>query len=108
METTMFNKTTLSAAALVIAVVAIQPISAANAKTVFINPALVANVPAKATIFVPPKISCTSAKQAIKANGYKKVKKIECDGFVYTFKGKMNGKKYAIAINAVTKKIWTL
>ncbi len=116
----MFKNVTLSTVAIAVALTAILPVTGASAKTVKLAPAATNDLvlePAYTTplpplktpeIFLPPKISCASAKQAIRTNGYKKVKKIECDGFVYTFKGKKNGKKYAIAINAVTKKIWTL
>ena len=125
----MFKKTTLSVAAFAVAFIAIQPISGASAAGPFINPQPFAPTDPAAPFVnepvfegpsvsgapvtpiqpvLPDPISCKAAKKLVKNAGYKKVKKIECNGSVYTFKVKKNGQKMVVAINAVTKQIWTV
>ena len=98
-------KLSFTAAAIAVALTAMPLASNANA-TGLIVPELVETV--DPDIFVLPKMSCRAAKKKVKNAGYKKVRKIECNGSVYTFKGKKNGIKYAIAINATTGNIWTI
>lgn len=103
----MLKNITFTAAAFAVALTAIQPVTSASANGLYVNP----NVLEKKVYpgnFLPPRISCKSAKKLVKNAGFKKVRKIECDGYVYTFKGKKNGSKYAVAINAITKKVWVI
>ena len=56
-------------------------------------------------ILVPTPVSCKGAKKLVKNAGYKKVKKIECDGTIYTFKAKKNGAKLVVTVNKYSKTI---
>ena len=103
----MLKNITLTAAAVAVTLAAIQPVTSASANGLYVNPNGLEKKVYPA-VFLPPKISCKAAKKLVKTHGYKKVRKIECDGYVYTFKAKKYGKKYAIAINAVTKKVWAI
>ena len=125
----MFRKTTLSVAALAVAFIAFQPVSGASAAGPYVNPypyhpvitaepladepvftgPLVSDTPVTPILPVLPNpISCKAAKNLVKNAGYKKVKTIECNGGIYTFKAKKNGQKMVVAVNAITKQIWAV
>ncbi len=124
----MFRDTTLSVIAIAAAFVAFQPIANANAEGVYqINPEILAVEPAitpelvatptlaepdytiipSDPIVLDP-ISCKAARKLVKNAGYHKIKTIECNGAVYTFKAKKNGHKMAVAVNAYSKQVSAL
>ena len=80
----MFTKATLSVAALAAAFIAVQPIAGADAETLTLRPEIRDVLGTE--VLLPTPITCGAAKSLVKNAGYKKVKKIECNGPVYTFK----------------------
>jgi hypothetical protein len=54
---------------------------------------------------VPPTLmTCKNARQLVRNNGYKKVRKVECNGAVYTFTAKKEkkGPKVVVKVHALT------
>jgi hypothetical protein len=113
----MTTKTIFSITALVAGFIALQSINSANAEGLevellpadlgverTIDPEILVDAP----ILLPSPITCKAAKSLVKDAGYKHVKRIECNGPVYTFKAKKNGNKLVVAINAITKHIWVI
>ena len=98
----MLKNLTLTAAAIGVAFSVALPVATANASPLVVNPALLEDLELKP---LQPPITCNAARNVIKSKGYTKVKKLECDGLTYTFKGKKSGKKYFLSINAITKNV---
>ena len=112
----MITKATFSITALVAGFIALHSINSANAEGLEVE-VLPDDLGVARTIdpeilvdrrLIPDPITCGAAKSLVKQAGYKHVRRIECDGTVYTFKAKKNGHKMVVAINAITKHIWTI
>ena len=112
----MTTKAIFSITALVAGFISLQSINNANAEGLevellpddlgierTIDPEILVDGP-----ILPSPITCKAAKSLVKDAGYKHVRRIECNGSVYTFKAKMNGHKLVVAINAITKHIWVI
>ena len=104
----MFTKATFSIVALATALVAAQPVTIANAEPLVLSEAARDRLVTESLgpeILVPNPVSCKGAKKLVKNAGYKKVKKIECNGTIYTFKAKKNGAKLVVTVNKYSKAI---
>ena len=102
----MFKNTTLSVAALAAAVIAIQPIAGANADPVTLSPEIRDVLGTE--VLLPTPVTCGAAKRLVRQAGYHKVRKIECDGPVFTFKAKKSGQKWIVTVNKYTKHVSTI
>jgi hypothetical protein len=103
----MLAKSVLTTAALAVAVIAIQPVTGASAGGLSEGRTVIAGVPSHSGSFLPQKIGCREARKLVKRNGFRKIKKVECNGFTYTFTGKTRNGKYRLTllVNAVTKTV---
>ena len=54
----------------------------------------------------PSKMSCSQARQAVKASGYYNVVTLDCSGKVYNFSALRKGKQRYVSVNARTGAVW--
>jgi len=52
------------------------------------------------------RLSCNEAAQIVRDSGYNRVRPRECDGRVYTFRGRHNGNSYVIYVNSRNGRMW--
>jgi len=52
------------------------------------------------------KMSCWQARQLVRDRGFRRVRTLECNGRVYTFRALRRGKPVLISVNARTGAMW--
>ena len=54
------------------------------------------------------KLSCWRARELVRDNGFRRVRTIECNGRVYTFRALRRGRPVTISVNARTGAMWRI
>ena len=52
------------------------------------------------------RMSCWQARQLVRDRGFNRVRAIECNGRIYTFRGMRRGHHFVIKVNARTGAVW--
>ena len=97
----MLKPLSFAATALAVAFIAIQPVTASAG-----SPNLTAQGVYKQSTIKPINLNCASAKRLVRKAGFKKIRTVECEGCVYTYRAVKNGQERTVRVDSHTGRVF--